>query len=86
MGGFDLPLKNFNAEEILYYCVAILAIATFGSGFSNLFAKSFGHPRSDDVFDFNPITNLDIVGTICRHNKTTSPFVPQFLQVCFQPI
>lgn len=64
MGGFDLPLKNFNAEEILYYCVAILAIATFGSGFSNLFAKSFGHPRSDDVFDFNPITNLDIVGTI----------------------
>jgi hypothetical protein len=64
IGGFDLPIKSFNAEEILYYCVAILAIVTFGSGFTRLFAKSFGHPRSDDVFDFNPITNLDIVGTI----------------------
>jgi hypothetical protein len=63
-GGFDLPLKNFNAEEILYYCVAILAIVTFSSGFTRLFAKSFGHPRSDDVFDFNPITNLDIIGTV----------------------
>jgi uncharacterized membrane protein len=60
-----LPLKSFNAEEILYFCVAILAIVTFGSGFTRLFAKSFGHPRSDDdVFDFNPITNLDIIGTI----------------------
>jgi hypothetical protein len=59
-----LPIKNFNAEEILYYCVAVLVISTFGSGFTGLFAKSFGHPRSDDVFDFNPITNLDIVGTI----------------------
>lgn len=59
-----MPLKNFNAEEILYYCVAILAIATFSSGFTRFFAKSFGHPRSDDVFDFNPVTNLDIIGTI----------------------
>jgi uncharacterized membrane protein len=59
-----LPLKSFNAEEILYFCVAILAIVTFGSGFTRLFAKSFGHPRSDDVFDFNPITNLDIIGTV----------------------
>jgi uncharacterized membrane protein len=59
-----LPIINFNAENILYYCVAILAITTFGSGFTGLFAKSFGHPRSEDVFDFNPITNLDIVGTI----------------------
>ena len=59
-----MPIINFNAEDILYYCVAILAITTFGSGFTGLFAKSFGHPRSDDVFDFNPITNLDIVGTI----------------------
>ena len=59
-----MPLKSFNAEEILYFCVAILAIVTFGSGFTRLFAKSFGHPRSDDVFDFNPITNLDIIGTI----------------------
>jgi hypothetical protein len=59
-----LPIINLNAEDILYYCVAILAITTFSSGFTGLFTKSFGHPRSDDVFDFNPLTNLDIVGTI----------------------
>lgn len=59
-----MPIINLNAEDILYYCVAILAITTFGSGFTGLFTKSFGHPRSDDVFDFNPLTNLDIVGTI----------------------
>jgi len=59
-----LPIKSFNAEELLYYCVAILAIVTFGSGFTRLFAGAFGHPRSDDIIDFNPITNLDIVGTI----------------------
>ncbi|MBW2406667.1 MAG: hypothetical protein JRF17_04805 [Deltaproteobacteria bacterium] len=59
-----MPIKSFNAEEILYYCVAILAIATFSSGFTRLFARSFSRPRSDDVFDFNPLTNLDIVGTI----------------------
>ena len=59
-----MPIKSFNAEEILYYCVAIFVITTFGSGFTRLFAGAFGHPRSDDIIDFNPITNLDIVGTI----------------------
>jgi len=59
-----LPLIGFNLEEILYYSVAILAIVTFGSGFTRLFAGAFGHPRRDDIVDFNPITNLDIVGTI----------------------
>ena len=59
-----MPLKSFDAEEILYYCVAILIIATFGSGFTRFFAFSFAHPRRDEDMDFNPITNLDIVGTI----------------------
>ncbi|MGB6009920.1 MAG: hypothetical protein WBI57_01470, partial [Desulfobacterales bacterium] len=59
-----MPLIGFNLEEILYYSVAILAIVTFGSGFTRLFAGAFGHPRKDDIVDFNPITNLDIVGTI----------------------
>jgi hypothetical protein len=59
-----LPLKSFDAEEILYYCVAILVIATFSSGFTRFFAFSFAHPRRDEGMDFNPITNLDIVGTI----------------------
>jgi hypothetical protein len=63
-GGFELPLKSFDAEEILYYCVAILVIVTFGSGFTRFFAFSFSHPRRDEGMDFNPITNLDIVGTI----------------------
>ena len=59
-----MPLIGFNLEEILYYSVAILAIVTFGSGFTRLFAGAFGHPHKDDIVDFNPITNLDIVGTI----------------------
>ncbi|MEJ2656448.1 MAG: hypothetical protein P8012_04535 [Desulfobacterales bacterium] len=59
-----MPLKNFNAEEILYYCVAILVIVTFSSGFTRLFAMAFANPRRDEGFDFNPITSLDIVGTI----------------------
>ena len=59
-----MPIKSFDAEEILYYCVAILVIATFGSGFTRFFAFSFAHPRRDEEMDFNPITNLDIVGTI----------------------
>jgi len=59
-----LPLIGFNLEDILYYSVAILAIVTFGSGFTRLFAGAFGHPHKDDIVDFNPITNLDIVGTI----------------------
>lgn len=59
-----MPLKNFNAEEILFYCVAILVIVTFSSGFTRLFATSFSNPGRDEDFDFNPITNLDIIGTI----------------------
>ena len=59
-----MPIKSFDAEEILYYCVAILIITTFGSGFTRFFAFSFAHPRRDEGMDFNPITNLDIVGTI----------------------
>ncbi len=61
-----MPLISFNAEEILYYCVSILCIVSFGTGFTKLFALAFAHPRSEqeDGFDFNPITNLDIVGTI----------------------
>ena len=61
-----MPLTRFNAEEILYYCVTILALSSFASGFTHLFALSFSDTPSEekDGFDFNPITNLDIVGTI----------------------
>ena len=59
-----MSIKNFNAEEILYYCVSILIIVTFGAGFTRFFAFSFARPRRDDDMDFNPITNLDIIGTI----------------------
>jgi hypothetical protein len=44
--------------------VAILAIVTFGSGFTRFFAFSFARPRREEGIDFNPITNLDVVGTI----------------------
>ena len=61
-----MGLKSFNSEEILYYCVTILALVTFGSGFTRLFAANFRYPKTDEEehFDFNPLTNLDIVGTI----------------------
>jgi len=59
-----LPITHLNAEEMLFYCVAILVIVVFSSGFTRLFATSFAHPPRDEGFDFNPITNLDIVGTI----------------------
>jgi len=61
-----LPLMSFTAEEILYYCVSILCIVSFGTGFTKLFALAFAHPRPEEEagFDFNPITNLDIVGTM----------------------
>ena len=61
-----MALKSFNSEEILFYCVTILALVTFGSGFTRLFAASFRYPKTDEEegFDFNPFTNLDIVGTI----------------------
>ncbi len=57
-------IEHLNPEEILYYSVAILVIVTFSSGFTRLFAMSFTHPRRDEGFDFNPLTSLDIVGTI----------------------
>ena len=59
-----MPIIQLNAEEILYYCVGILVIVTFSSGFTRLFAMGFANPRRDEGFDFNPITSLDIVGTI----------------------
>jgi hypothetical protein len=61
-----LPLTKFTSEEILYYCVAILAIVTFGCGFTRFFALSFANPPpADEVdYDFNPFTNLDIIGTL----------------------
>ncbi|UCG12486.1 MAG: hypothetical protein JSU72_18685 [Deltaproteobacteria bacterium] len=64
----ELPLHflTLTSEEIIYFCVAILAIVTFGSGFTRFFASSFANPppKEDVGFDFNPFTNLDIVGTI----------------------
>ena len=61
-----MALKNFNSEEILYYCVSILVLVTFSSGFTRLFARSFKYPKTEEeeAFDFNPVTNLDIVGTL----------------------
>ena len=61
-----MHLMRFTAEEILFYSVSILAIVSFGSGFTHLFAHSFADPPPEEEagFDFNPFTNLDIVGTI----------------------
>jgi hypothetical protein len=62
-----LTLNSFNPEEILYYCVTLLAIAAFGSGFTHFFAFGFAKkkpPEEEADFIFNPITNLDPVGTI----------------------
>lgn len=61
-----MPLTRFTAEEILYYTVTIFAISTFASGFTRLFAQSFAHPPPEEEvkFEFNPITSLDVVGTI----------------------
>jgi hypothetical protein len=67
IGGFALPIKSFNAEEILYYSVTLLAIVAFSSGFTRLFALSFANvkPAGEEAdFEFNPFGNLDIVGTI----------------------
>ena len=57
-------IEHLNSEEILYYCVAVLVIVTFSSGFTRLFAMSFTNPRRDEGFDFNPLTSLDIIGTL----------------------
>lgn len=61
-----MPLLRFDSEEILYYCVSILVLVTFSSGFTRFFAASFDKRRSEKTegFDFNPLTNLDIIGTI----------------------
>ena len=62
-----MPIKNFTAENILFYSVAILVIVTFSSGFARFFALSFANVKPDGEeadFDFNPFGNLDIVGTI----------------------
>jgi hypothetical protein len=45
----------------------LLIIVTFGSGFTRFFASSFSKTEPDGEeagFDFNPVANLDIVGTI----------------------
>ena len=62
-----MPIKSLNAEEILYYCVSLLCIVAFGAGFTRFFGLSFAStkPAGEEAgFDFNPIGNLDIVGTI----------------------
>ena len=62
-----MPIMIFNSEEILFYGVAIIAIAVFGSGFTRFFALSFADvkPSGEEAcLDFNPITCMDIVGTI----------------------
>ncbi len=62
-----MPIKNFTAEEILYYSVSLLCIVAFGAGFTRFFGLAFAStkPAGEEAgFDFNPIGNLDIVGTI----------------------
>lgn len=62
-----MPIKSFNSEELLYYSITLLIIVTFGSGFTRLFASAFAKtkpPEGADAFEFNPLANLDIVGTI----------------------
>jgi hypothetical protein len=66
-GGLALPLNNFSSEELLYYSITLLIIVTFGSGFARFFASAFAKtkPSGEEAdFDFNPLANLDIVGTI----------------------
>ncbi len=65
--GLTLYFMTLSSEEIIYFCVAILAIVAFGSGFTRFFAMSFAHPpleREAGYETFSPFTNLDIVGTI----------------------
>ena len=62
-----MPIKILTAEEILYYCVSLLCIVAFGTGFTRFFGLSFAStkPAGEEAdFDFNPIGNLDLVGTI----------------------
>ena len=62
----NLYFMKLTQEEFLYYCVAILANVAFGSGFMRFFASSLSEspPEESRIYDFNPFTNLDIVGTI----------------------
>jgi hypothetical protein len=67
LGGLALPIKSFNSEELLYHFITLLIIVTFGSGFTRLFASAFSKKKPDGEeagFDFNPLANLDILGTI----------------------
>ena len=62
-----MPIKSFNSEELLYHFITLLIIVTFGSGFTRLFASAFSKTKPDGEeagFDFNPLANLDILGTI----------------------
>ena len=58
---------TLTSEEIIYFCVAILAIVAFASGFVRFFASVFADPPPEETasYDFfNPFANLDIVGTL----------------------
>ena len=62
-----MPIKSFNAEELLYHFITLLIIVTFGSGFTRLFASAFSKTKPDGEeagFEFNPLASLDILGTI----------------------
>ena len=67
-GEFALYILTLNSEEIIYFCVAILFIVGLGAGFTRFFALSLAHPPPEEDFDvysvFNPLVNLDIMGTI----------------------
>jgi hypothetical protein len=67
-GGFEFYFMTLTAEEILYFCVAILATVAFGSGFVRFFALNLAHPPPEEDIDlysvFNPFSNLNIIGTI----------------------
>ena len=62
-----MPIKSFNSEEILYYCVSLFCIVVFGAGFTRFFGLAFASTKPSGAeadLDFNPIGNLVIVGTI----------------------
>ncbi len=62
----DFYFMSLTHEELLYFCVAILANVAFGSGFMRFFALSLADEPQEEsrIYDFNPFTNLDIIGTI----------------------
>jgi hypothetical protein len=66
-GGMELYFMTLTSEEIIYFCVSILAIVAFSSGFVRFFASVFADPPPEEKagYDFfNPFANLDIVGTL----------------------